>query len=78
MTNDNNADNICPIWFKCSDKMPKENEWVLVNFESRYFKAPEFCVMCITKNYDRLCWKSEDRFFSFSDITHWMPLPKKP
>ena len=54
-------------WIKCSEKMPIDNEHVLVT---------DGVGMEVSWNRDG-DWKKLRHIFS-EDVTHWMPLPEPP
>ncbi len=57
-------------WIKCSDRLPDKNGWYLV-----YRKNHELH----TSYYKHYGWEDRNSMvIFFTDITHWMPLPKKP
>jgi hypothetical protein len=61
-------------WIKCSERLPKENEEVLV-----FIKENDSCCAQIAMDYisfpkDGNLWALTYKEF----ITHWMPLPDDP
>jgi hypothetical protein len=70
-----------PQWISVKDRLPKEDVAVLV-YGQVLNDPPD--VIGVRRRYNgdqewKHTWESEDGFiYREDDVTHWMPLPKKP
>ncbi|MDG9785311.1 DUF551 domain-containing protein [Metapseudomonas otitidis] len=63
-------------WIKCSERMPKPNQEVLVYRKgNRASHGPFFAK---AKNREMHPWEYLDGDTCYMAITHWMPLPEPP
>ncbi|HHL8792006.1 TPA: ead/Ea22-like family protein [Escherichia coli] len=56
-------------WISCSERMPDDAQWCVVNTEYRYY------VQCWSEGQG---WLGDDISIPECDVTHWMPLPEPP
>ncbi|EQS04794.1 ead/Ea22-like family protein [Escherichia coli] len=56
-------------WISCSERMPDDAQWCIVNTEYRYY------VQCWSEGQG---WLGDDISIPECDVTHWMPLPEPP
>jgi hypothetical protein len=56
-------------WINCSDRLPSENEKVLIHLKSGHIETDY-----ISNPKDGNLWS----FVCKNEITHWMPLPEPP
>ena len=66
-------------WIKCSDRLPLENENVILYdgnevFCGNYFKGKNDRICYGVQACDGICYGHYNKY----KITHWMPLPDKP
>ena len=56
-------------WFKCTDRMPPEEMWVLITLSGKVPRSPAY--------WDGTRWHIEGTIFPDNElITHWMQHPK--
>lgn len=63
-------------WIKCSERLPKNNEYVLV-WDSSYIFISKF-VQTTDKRHKIRSGYFEDNHGYMNIVTHWMPLPELP
>ena len=65
-------------WIKCSDKMPKMNEDVLVFID--FGNHREVTKADLDEHYtaEKVVWRVFQDWYDLDNITHWMPLPAFP
>ncbi|EON1279696.1 DUF551 domain-containing protein, partial [Escherichia coli] len=56
-------------WISCSELMPNDAQWCVVNTEYGYY------VQCWSEGQG---WLGDDISIPECDVTHWMPLPEPP
>lgn len=56
-------------WISCSERMPDDGQWCVVNTEYGYY------VQCWSEGQG---WLGDDISIPECDVTHWMPLPEPP
>ncbi|EOT3215326.1 ead/Ea22-like family protein [Escherichia coli] len=56
-------------WISCSERMPDDAQWCVVNTEYGYY------VQCWSEGQG---WRGDDISIPECDVTHWMPLPEPP
>lgn len=56
-------------WISCSERMPDDAQWCVVNTEYGYY------VQCWSEGQG---WLGDDISIPECDVTHWMPLPEPP
>ncbi len=60
-----------PVWRKCEDELPSENEYVLVVLNGN---PPIFNVCYYSK--ENKGWHTVTDFFNSYEVIAWLPLPK--
>jgi hypothetical protein len=72
-------------WIKCSERLPKEYEYVLLYAEPKeiwkqdnWNRTPLIFVGCRSGNYYDSAHGDGYQPFAFEEITHWMAIPPKP
>ncbi|EPB9245489.1 DUF551 domain-containing protein [Escherichia coli] len=56
-------------WISCSDRMPNDAQWCVVNTEYGYY------VQCWSEGQG---WLGDDISIPKCDVINWMPLPEPP
>ncbi|HAX3035058.1 DUF551 domain-containing protein [Escherichia albertii] len=56
-------------WISCSDRMPNDAQWCVVNTEYGYY------VQCWSEGQG---WLGDDISIPECDVINWMPLPEPP
>ncbi|HCP1801534.1 TPA: DUF551 domain-containing protein [Escherichia coli] len=56
-------------WISCSDRMPNDTQWCVVNTEYGYY------VQCWSEGQG---WLGDDTSIPECDVINWMPLPEPP
>lgn len=58
-------------WISVKDKLPSEDEWILVGTTQYKMVTPAVCM-------DGKFFNPDLNYFEIQDITHWMPFPPPP
>ncbi|EAA0461868.1 DUF551 domain-containing protein, partial [Salmonella enterica] len=56
-------------WISCSERMPHDGQWCVVNTEYGYY------VQCWSEGQG---WLGDDISIPECDVINWMPLPEPP
>jgi hypothetical protein len=63
-------------WISIHDKLPEQERWVVAVYNGRRGQALE--TLRLSSDGKKKYWLSDDDYFDFECVTHWMPLPELP